>query len=217
MLLIDLVFSSLIIYESIFDITLSSPDWNKIWHLISLDWWLFPLMAFVIIIAVVCFRKIRDWQIVRGYEMQTIPVFEPSKEKGGYREVKIQIMNAGHGRIQCIARLVEVVKEDGEEIPIRKISPNGNFLQWGSIREAKATLYENIPDTVKILGSLGEAYTYGDKMVFSLSGYEDIEPIKSGNYKIKVEFLRWNGVKYVRFHPFEDVLKFNYKDIEWGD
>lgn len=151
-------------------------------------------------------------------KIQTIGVIEPRKENRGYRAAKIQVTNIGKENIKCVARLLEVTRkfEDKEEaLSIEKINPNGKFLEWNSSRSLVSNLRVNIPDTVNVLASLREAYTYGDNMIFTFHGYDDVERIKQGEYKISVEFLYSDGNQLQEFYVFEGTLRFNYKTIEW--
>lgn len=154
-------------------------------------------------------------------KIQVVGVTEPRKENRGYRTAKIQVTNIGRENIKCMAKLIGVTKKEKktdskeEALRIEKINPNGKFLEWASSHSSFSNLHVNIPDVVNVLISLREAYTYGDNMVFSFHGYDDVDSIKPGDYKISVAFFYLDGNQFQEFHVFEGVLRFNYKTLEW--
>lgn len=152
-------------------------------------------------------------------KIRAVGVEEPRKESRGYRSAKIQVTNVGKESIRCVAKLIGVTRKFGnkeETLKIEKINPNGKFLEWNSSRNSVSTLHTNIPDTVNVLASLREAYTYGDDMIFTFHGYDDVEEIKHGDYKISVAFLYSDGNQLREFYVFEGILRFDQKTLEWA-
>lgn len=173
-------------------------------------------------LSIIGLRHLTIKQIEKGYKLKTTPVITPIKEVGGYRMANILVENIGRGKFTCAAKLTKVMLKDlngktFEEIDVSDLNPYGRSLKWEKRYPGSdyAILSEGIPNTIELLISHRETYTYGPTMIFCFADDDSTPPIPFGYYKIAIDFIRWNGKRHEKLSTFEETLKVDYGVVEW--
>ena len=171
--------------------------------------------------TILLFRWLRNKLTEWGYKIKTTPVIRFRTVDDNYRMANILVENIGKGKITCAAKLAKVKikfpdEKEAQDVDVNILNPYGRFLKWERRNSGSdyAILSEGIPNTIELMISYREHYTYGNKMIFWFSDDSSTQPIPFGDYTITIDFLRWNGTRYLKLSTFEETIQIG-DEIEW--